>query len=193
MCSWCWGFAPTLTAIELAYPNHKIQLVLGGLAPDSDEPMDQATRDYVQQAWHAVAQTTGAKFNFDFWTNCSPRRSTWIACRAVIVARRFKLEREMFEAIQRAYYLEARNPSDENVLSDVAQQLNIPRSEFLEALGDPETQRKLEEDFALRQRLGANSFPSIGIIQSDQPTLLHSGYCAPNDISALFSFIASLE
>ena len=182
MCSWCWGFAPTLAAIELAYPNHKIQLVLGGLAPDSDEPMDQATRDYVQQAWHAVAQTTGAKFNFDFWTNCSPRRSTWIACRAVIVARRFKLEREMFDAIQRAYYLEARNPSDENVLADVAQQLNIPRSEFLEALSAPETQEQLEEDFALRRHLGASSFPSIGIIQEGQPILLQSGYCAPDDI-----------
>ena len=182
MCSWCWGFAPTLAAIELAYPNRKIQLVLGGLAPDSEEPMDQATRDYVQQAWHAVAQTTGAKFNFDFWANCSPRRSTWIACRAVIVARRFKLEREMFDAIQHAYYLEARNPSDENVLADVAQHLQIPRTEFLAELNAPETQRKLEEDFALRQRLGANSFPSIGIIQSGQPTLLHSGYCAPDDI-----------
>jgi putative protein-disulfide isomerase len=144
--------------------------------------MDQATRDYVQQAWHAVAQTTGAKFNFDFWTKCSPRRSTWIACRAVIVARCFKLEREMFDAIQRAYYLEVRNPSDEQVLADVAQQLNIPRSKFLEALNAPETQRQLEEDFALRQRLGANSFPSIGIIQEGQPILLQSGYCTPDDI-----------
>jgi putative protein-disulfide isomerase len=88
----------------------------------------------------------------------------------------------MFDAIQHAYYLEARNPSDENVLADVAQQLQIPRAEFLAELSAPETQRKLEEDFALRRRLDANSFPSIGIIQSGQPTLLHSGYCAPDDI-----------
>ena len=88
----------------------------------------------------------------------------------------------MFDAIQRAYYLEVRNPSDEQVLADVAQQLEIPRSKFLEALNAPETQRQLEEDFALRQRLGANSFPSIGIIQEGQPILLQSGYCTPDDI-----------
>ena len=182
MCSWCWGFAPTLAAIESTYPNHPVQLVLGGLAPDSTAAMDQATRTYVQQAWRDVAKASGAKFNFDFWTECSPRRSTWVACRAVIVARRFHLEREMFEAIQHAYYLEAKNPSDDEVLADLAQQLEIPRSLFLEELNAPQTQRQLEDDFELRRRLNAHGFPSIGIIKAGQPILLHSGFCTPDHI-----------
>ena len=182
MCSWCWGFAPTLAAIESAYPQYKIQLVLGGLAPDSVEPMDQATRDYVQRAWHDVGKTSGVKFNFDFWEKCSPRRSTWAACRAVISARRFELDREMFEAIQHAYYLEAKNPSDDEVLADIAQELSIPRTDFMESLNAKETQRLLEVDFALRQRLNTYGFPSLALFRDGKLTLLQSGYCAPDDI-----------
>ena len=29
----------------------------------------------------------GVRFNFDFWTHCTPKRSTYPACRAVIAAR----------------------------------------------------------------------------------------------------------
>jgi protein-disulfide isomerase-like protein with CxxC motif len=54
----------------------------------------------------------GTEFNFDFWTKCQPRRDTYKACRAVIAASQQNAEEAMIEAIQKAYYLRAMNPSE---------------------------------------------------------------------------------
>ena len=184
MCSWCWGFAPTLKAIEEHYPQFEVQLVLGGLAPDSDEPMQEETKQYIQQAWRDVSRMSGAEFNYDFWENCAPKRSTWIACRAVIVGRNFQLEREMFEAIQRAYYLEAKNPSEAETLANLAEGLGIPRESFLQMLNAKETQALLEEDFDKRRKANTHSFPSLALQKNGEFSILLSGYCSPQDIHA---------
>ena len=85
MCSWCYGFALEWKRAkdQLALP---VRLVMGGLASDSDEPMPAEMREYVQSAWRSVAQTTGAGFNHEFWERCTPRRSTYPSCRAVLAA-----------------------------------------------------------------------------------------------------------
>ena len=56
LCSWCYGFRPTLDRIEALGP---VRYVMGGLAPDDDQPMDPAMRTYVQRAWDAVEARVG--------------------------------------------------------------------------------------------------------------------------------------
>tara|TARA_R110002094_G_scaffold61795_6_gene72317 strand:+ start:2192 stop:2860 length:669 start_codon:yes stop_codon:yes gene_type:complete len=160
MCSWCWGFAPTLELVASRLLHEtQLQLVLGGLAADSDEPMDEATKTYLQQAWRSVSEATGATFNFAFWEQCAPRRSTWPACRAVLAAG--ELGRQMFAAIQRAYYLEARNPSDTSTLIELAAELGIDIPTFTERLASNTTHKLLTEHFELRDRLAAQGFPTL--------------------------------
>ncbi|MDG2143331.1 MAG: DsbA family protein [Planctomycetota bacterium] len=176
MCSWCYGFKSALDEVlpELN-PNVQPELVLGGLAPDSDEPMDAETRSYVQQAWHAVTAQTGATFNHGFWTACKPRRSTYPSCRAVIVAREVDLAWEMLAAIQRAYYLEARNPSDEDTLVALAEELGIDGEAFRGRFRDPEIEEALQAHLRLRTQLRAMSFPSIAMSHGRKPKLIASG------------------
>lgn len=160
-----------------------MRIVLGGLAADSDEPMAPDMRAYVQQAWDAVEATTGAAFDRRFWDGRNPdiRRSTYPSCRAVVLARRDGKEHAMFDAIQRAYYQEARNPSNADVLADCAQTvgLEMPREEFLQALSAEETQAELEQDFTLRRELGANTFPSLALTGgaiSGAGVVIHRGW-----------------
>jgi len=160
-----------------------VRIVLGGLAADSDEPMAPDMRAYVQQAWDAVEATTGAAFDRRFWDGRNPdiRRSTYPSCRAVVLARRDGKEHAMFDAIQRAYYQEARNPSNADVLADCAQTvgLEMPREEFLQALSAEETQAELEQDFTLRRELGANTFPSLALSGGAIPgagVVVHRGW-----------------
>jgi len=160
MCSWCWGFASTLAAVEPHLREDvKPELVLGGLAPDSNVPMDEATRRYVQRAWHAVEARTGAVFDHSFWERCRPRRSTWPACRAVLAAG--EQGRKMFAAIQRAYYTEARDPSLEETLVELALELGMERGSFLSALHADETEERLQAHFALRDELEVHGFPTM--------------------------------
>ena len=89
MCSWCWGFRPAwLQVIDAVSERVEIRYVLGGLAPDTDKPMPPSMQAHLQQTWRRIQQDIpGTQFNFDFWTRCSPSRSTYPACRAIIATR----------------------------------------------------------------------------------------------------------
>ena len=176
MCSWCYGFAPALAAArtELA-DDVDLELVAGGLAPDSDEPMDPGTRRYVQGAWHAVTERTGVAFDHRFWEVAEPRRSTFPACRAMLLAREEGLGEQMLAAIQAAYYREARNPSDVEVLVDLAGGLGLDPGAFAAALTGERGEALLQADLTRARALGATSFPSLGLVEADRERLLASG------------------
>ncbi len=71
MCSWCWGFRKVWEQLRAALPSAvRVVNVVGGLAPDSDEPMPLEQRRTIAGYWSEVAEQTGAEFNFDFWHNC---------------------------------------------------------------------------------------------------------------------------
>jgi len=108
MCSWCWGFEPVRKQLfQRLNPNIKVKRLLGGLAPDSHAPMPLEMQVFLQNTWRKIENhIPGTQFNFDFWTKCQPRRSTYPANRAVIAAR---LQGEQFDElmttkIQQAYY-----------------------------------------------------------------------------------------
>lgn len=165
MCSWCYAFRPVWEQIQQQLPvDIRVQYVLGGLAPDSDQPMPLETRAYVQDQWHKIIQTVpGTVFNFDFWEQCQPRRSTYPACRAVLLAREQGRDCEiaMIHAIQNAYYQHAQNPSDTDTLCALAQQVGLNRDAFARDLNAETTKQALLADMALARRIGGNSFPSL--------------------------------
>ena len=168
MCSWCWGIAPTFDRVKGQLPDDiELVMLLGGLAPDSDQPMPQQMRQYLQQTWQTIeAQIPGTSFNHDFWTQCEPRRSTYPACRAVIAARLFgpDMDQKMTRAIQQAYYLQAKNPSDNETLIGLADELGLDTEKFAEVLTDDNTHQQLLQEITLVQRLGVQGFPSMVLI-----------------------------
>jgi putative protein-disulfide isomerase len=164
MCSWCWGFRPTWLEFRQKIPqNLNLVTLVGGLAPDSDQPMVQGLRDGIQQAWHQIQQVIpGTEFNFDFWTDNTPRRSTYPACRAVIAARHLNdMEDEMTLAIQQAYYLKALNPSDLSTLTDAAVQIGLDKDAFVELMTGSSIDDMLSHELAKVRSIGVSSFPSL--------------------------------
>ncbi len=165
MCSWCWGFSDIyLQLVEQLPVNVEIVRLLGGLAPDTDEIMPESTRLMVQQNWQRIEQVIpGTQFNYDFWTKCEPRRATYPACRAVIAAREQGAQYDflMTRKIQKAYYQEARNPSENNCLIELAGELGLNKNRFAEALGAEQTQQLLLNEIASARSIGINSFPSL--------------------------------
>jgi len=165
MCSWCWAFRPVMAQITEALPTGlSLVRLLGGLAPDSDEPMPGQLQDYLQATWRTIEQRVpGTRFNFDFWTHCRPRRSTYPACRAVIAARQQAVEAEsaMILAIQQAYYLRAMNPSDDDTLITLAGEIGLDGGRFARDLNVPATRQQLEQEILLGRSIGAEGFPSL--------------------------------
>jgi len=180
MCSWCWAFRPTLTALKAALPDDlPVHPLLGGLAPDSDTPMPEEMRQYLQNTWRKIqAVVPGTEFNYDFWHNNVPRRSTYPACRAVIAATQQdpSMADAMTHAIQRAYYLEATNPSDDANLVAIARHLGLDTDRFSHDLNAPATHEQLLANITEHRALGAQGFPSLIIASEAGNTLIPIDY-----------------
>jgi putative protein-disulfide isomerase len=165
MCSWCWGFRSTWENIQANLPKSiEVQYVLGGLAPDSNEPMPEAMRKDIVGHWIKIQQhIPSTQFNFDFWEQCEPRRSSYPACRAVIAAKKQNPETEklMIKAIQTAYYLNAKNPSNDETLVTLAKQLSLDEAKFSVDINSVETQQQLKNEILFAQKIGARGFPSM--------------------------------
>ena len=168
MCSFCWAFRPTWSKVkaDLAqhYPEMKIRYLAGGLAPDSAEPMSEDVRTMVHSAWHYIENNIpGTRFNHDFWTSQQPRRSTYPSCRAVVAAKMLapELEDEMILAIQQAYYLQAKNPSDDDTLIQCAETIGLDKTSFTETYRSDQCNQDFIREMQLSRSIGINSFPSI--------------------------------
>ena len=135
--------------------------MLGGLAPDTDQPMPLDMQQRLQRTWRTIEQKLATAFNHDFWRLCKPRRATYQACRAVIAAKQQGQELPMIEAIQVAYYQRAMNPSDTPVLLQLAEELSLDLAQFETDLLSPATEQALQQQIALARSWPISGFPSL--------------------------------
>ena len=186
MCSWCWGFSRTLNELLENLPKEIIvQRLLGGLAPDSDAPMPKEMKESIKSNWSRIEDTiSGVKFNYDFWDKTIPRRSTYPACRAVIAARKQGTEYDckMTAAIQRAYYQEARNPSDNSTLIELAGELKLSTSKFECDLISDDIENELIDELSFSRELYAESYPSLVLVIGEESFTIKINY---NDYHAM--------
>jgi len=167
MCSWCWAFKPTWDKVKKALLGQvKVNYLLGGLAPDSNQPMPIETREYVKGNWKRIQEMIpDTRFNYDFWTSCEPKRSTYPACRAVICAKQQHpdLENLMIYGIQKSYYLEAQNPSNDDVLINIAESLGLDIEKFKMDLKSSQINEILLDEIKLTRSMDINSMPSLAL------------------------------
>jgi len=170
MCSWCWGYKPTWLKLKAALPGHvQVENVLGGLAKDNDQPMPVEMQKAIAGHWKKIHDMLGTEFNFEFWTRCQPRRDTYKASRAVVVATAAGLEEEMINTIQHAYYLRAMNPSEPETLVQLAGELGMDKDVFRLALISKDTDKEFRRRVRLARRLLVRSFPSL-VLKTDDRT-----------------------
>jgi len=191
MCSWCWGFRPVWTQVQTALADKvNIRYVLGGLAADNDLPMPADMQANIKDTWARIQQDIpGTVFNFDFWTQNQPRRSTYASCRAVIAAGlQDKVKAaDMLLAIQQAYYLQAKNPSDNSLLIRLASGLGLNTERFAADLSSDKCEQLLQQELQLTRRLGVSSFPSLVLDNNGSITMIHVDYTSSESIISSIS------
>ena len=194
MCSWCWAFRPSMDALIEKLPKEiNVIRLLGGLAPDSDIPMPDNIREYVLENWRAIEKKVPkTKFNYNFWKECAPRRSTYPACRAVIAARKQKkiFDKEMTLAIQKAYYLNARNPSDYETLIELAEEIGADKNKFSKDIASPETEFILRKEINQSQSLDLKTLPSLLFVDGDKKSRIELDYL---NVKTMLNQIKSLN
>ncbi|HAT8554970.1 TPA: DsbA family protein [Vibrio vulnificus] len=162
MCSWCWGYKPTLEKLKQQLPGViQFEYVVGGLAPDSTLPMPPEMQQKIESIWHQIEQRLGTQFNYEFWTRCTPVRSTYQACRAVIAAGFQDSYEQMLEAIQQAYYLRAMPPHDEATHRQLVQEIGLNVQQFENDVTGRLLEGVFEDQLSLARSLGVNAYPSL--------------------------------
>lgn len=171
MCSWCYAFSQSWTALQQDLSRDiEIVYLVGGLAPDTTEPMPLETQKMVQQAWQRIEQTVpGVYFNWDFWPRNTPIRATYPACRAVLTAKKqcADAEVEMIRAIQIAYYQQAKNPSLPETLQACAREIGLDVETFIEDLRSSAIESELQHQIQRARSMDVYSYPSLRLVHND--------------------------
>ncbi len=164
MCSWCWGFAPVIRAIDGHLAGRAfMHLVVGGLRVGTDRAMTDKDKAYVRHHWEEVAKTTGQPFSFDFFDREGFVYDTGPACHAVVTVRSLNPPTALpyLEAVHRAFYVDGRDTTDAETLAAVAEPLGIDAEAFRTAYATSETVEATNADFQLARALGATGFPTV--------------------------------
>lgn len=147
--------------------------------------MSPEIREYVMGNWKRIQEVIpDTKFNYDFWTLCEPKRSTYPSCRAVICAKnqRAEIEQSMIDAIQQAYYLNAQNPSNKDVLIKIAANLDLDTERFKKDLRSTKVNETLLNEIELAQSISGNGFPSLVLNTDDKLKKINIDYLDANYI-----------
>jgi putative protein-disulfide isomerase len=174
MCSWCWGFKPVWQQLQQTLSSRiEVTYLVGGLASDTDQPMPMGMQQSLAATWQRIQQhIPGTQFNYEFWnpsSNTQPRRATYPACRAVLAAKlqQPSSEHAMIEAIQQAYYLQAKNPVNLEVLIEVAASIGLDPEQFAHDMASPLIEDKLQHQLQQSRRLSSQGFPSLMLQQGN--------------------------
>lgn len=187
LCSWCWGFAPVMDAIQAAHPDLTLHMVAGGLRPGQREPLDAASRAALGEHWEAVESASGQPFlrpadlPEGFVYNTEP------PCRALVVGRQLDVTRvwALLKAIQQAFYAQALDVTQTALLVELAEQAGYDRRAFGESFDAEITRAAIAADFSWTRDLGIAGFPTLLAQRDGQLALLTNGYQSAIEVMPL--------
>ena len=179
MCSWCYGFAHVIQGIHAKYQDHmKVTLVTGGLRVGNAYPFTDKLRATLVEHWREVEEMTKQSFNYDFTMPEGFIYNTERSCRAAVVIRRHKGDEvfPFFETLHRAFYVDAADLTNSDVLAGLAERHGLDKAAFLESFEDEAVLQETQNDFEFGHNLGLRGFPSIVLRNTRGLALLTSGY-----------------
>jgi putative protein-disulfide isomerase len=178
LCSWCYGFGPELAKLLARHPDARVDLVMGGLRPFNREPATDAFKRMIREHWDHVAAASGLPFDRAAIDREGFVYDTEPACRAVVTGRALDASRApgLMNAIQRAFYRDARDVMRAEVLADIAAECGYDRDTFLAQLESGDMREQTKQDFATAQSMGVSGFPTLGAAYGPQLYLVTSGF-----------------
>ena len=187
LCSWCWGFAPSLRSLRLRHPDRfRYRILLGGLRTGSSAlQVDARVRSYLARAWKEVERRSGQPFNHSFLETADFVYDTEPACRAVVAARHLAPDRvfEYNEALQDAFYHRSLDPTKLETFLSIAREQGLPEETFQTTFHTEEVHRETRKDFDEARALGVHGFPTLLVRSNGSTRTITSGWLPPEALS----------
>ena len=184
MCSWCWGFAPVIEKVEVS-SGIPLRIIVGGLRPGRQAERLELIRDYVGHHWKQVAAVSGQPFDVAGLDREDWMYDTMVADTAVVTMRQIAPDetRRFLHAVQRAFYANRVDVTDELVYRDLVEGFPVDPDEFVTQLDSSEMRALAEQDFLEANWLGVSGFPTLLLRDGASTTPISLGY-APFDTVA---------
>jgi putative protein-disulfide isomerase len=164
MCSWCWGFAGVIDALQEMWGEVlPIRLIMGGLRPGTTEAMSEAAKAELRGHWTHVTEASGQPFGPSGADRPGFVYDTDPAARAVVAIRRANPGRALafLHAAQRGFYSEGLDVTDPAVLMDLAAGLGQDPARFAADLASEEVKQETWGDYAISRNAGVTGFPTL--------------------------------
>lgn len=179
MCSWCWGFAPVVSAIRERYAAQLgFELVMGGLRPGTTEPVTPAFRDEILHHWHEVQRRTHQPFRFDgafregYVYDTEPPSRAVTAVATLDHAAAFAY----FKSVQSAFYADGQDVTQVDVLAALAIAQGIDDAAFRAQFDTDTIKQRTWDQFRETAQAGIRGFPTVVLQDESGVSLLTAGY-----------------
>ncbi len=179
MCSWCWGFAPTLHRLEERF-GLPVRVVNGGLRPGPHaQVLDEDMAGYLSQAWTKVAEATGQPFDNSFLD----RLDGWnfdseFPAIAVTAMRDHDPGSALrfFTDVQHAFFAGGIDITDPAEYRRLVEDYLVEPGPFVEYLVGAEARRAAWEDFEEARSFGIASFPALLLRADGKVAIVTKGW-----------------
>jgi putative protein-disulfide isomerase len=179
MCSWCWGFAPVLNAIEKKFGDEApVSVIVGGLHAYDNFPMTKTYKANIKHHWEDVNKATGAIFDYKFFNRDGFVLDTEPACRAVVTARLMNksILIPFYKSISRSFYSENKDTTDLKQFKSLAEEVGLDFVDFSKIYNQLKTKENTRNDFNFTKKIGVTGFPTVIIKEDEKMALLTAGY-----------------
>lgn len=179
MCSWCYGFSPTIQHLYQKHKNTvKMRLVVGGLHAGDNCIQTPERIQFLRDHWKEIGDRSGQAFKFDILENEGWHYETERCCRAVVTVRKLKpgSEYPYFANIQAGFYAENKDTNSDDMFADAATEYGIDRDEFLNVMNAEDTRQETAADFQWSRSTGVNGFPTVLVKDEKGLAALTMGY-----------------
>lgn len=189
MCSWCYGFGPTLTQFLGNHSELPVSVVMGGLRAYNTDTASDKQKGEIREHWRHVEQASGLPFNDAQLMKPGFIYDTEPACRAVVAARESGRTDvlDFMKAVQAAFYRDARDVTNAEVLADVAAAAGWERTAFLAVFNSGEMREAVRADFALTQSVGIRGFPALCAARGNALHAIVRGYAPIEALERAFA------
>jgi putative protein-disulfide isomerase len=179
MCSWCWGFAPTVQRLQDEL-GLRVLVVNGGLRPgDSAEGMTEGMATFLRGCWTQVGEASGQPFDFEGLARpASWRYDTEPPARAVALLRDRSPDGALtlFHRMQEAFYARAVDIVDPSTWGPLLDGLVPDPTAFTADAMGQRGHRLAWRDFGQARQWGITGFPCLLLQEGDSLSLVTRGW-----------------
>ena len=188
MCSWCYGFGPAVAAFAAQHADLPITPVMGGLRPYTAHALPTKQAQEIRTHWHHVEEASGLPFDDALLMKPGFIYDTEPACRAVVVVRAMVGADALayLKSVQDAFYRDARDVTDADVLAAIAQECGLDHAQFAASLPTDAMREAVRADFALTQSVGIRGFPALCAARGNELFMIASGFTTAESLAQQF-------